>query len=70
MKITIQSTAAITSLNGVQVRLWTGVTSRGIPCKVFVHRVAVQQAEDNSDFERELQEMLPPPHAVPPHLIL
>ena len=60
MKIQIESTNAITEINGVAVRVWTGVTESGIPCIVFVHRIAVRETADASDFERELKEKSPP----------
>lgn len=46
MKITIESTEKVTSFHGVPVRLWDGVTENGIPCKVFVHRLAVRDGCD------------------------
>ena len=60
MKIQIESTSAITEINGVAVRAWTGVTESGIPCIVFVHRIAVHKTAYAGDFERELQEQNPP----------
>ena len=60
MKITMEATAALTRLDGVPVRLWEGVTEQGTKCKVFVHRIAVHNDENAEDFERELQEQLPP----------
>jgi hypothetical protein len=60
MKITITSTNHLTQVNGVPVRLWEGVTESGIPCKVFVHRLAVHKDHDAAQFEAELAEQLPP----------
>lgn len=68
MKITIESTEKLADLNGVDCRLWEGVTENGIPCKVFVHRVAVREDRDSSQFDRELSEM-PPAVAVPNSMI-
>lgn len=64
MKITIESTDSITHLDGVPVRVWNGITEQGVPCKVFVHRLAVHQDEDLAAFERELQEQLPPGRVI------
>ncbi len=61
MKINIQSTDILTQVEGVNVRLWDGVTDAGTPCKVFVMRVAVHRDHDPAQFERELREQLPPP---------
>ena len=60
LKIQITATENITDINGVPVRLWEGVTERGIKCKVFVHRIAVHPDEDAGPFDEELREMAPP----------
>lgn len=60
MRLQIESTNITTSLGGVMVRLWEGVTENGTPCKVFVHRLAVRNDCDAADFDHELQEQLPP----------
>lgn len=64
MQIQIESTGQLTHLDGVPVRVWEGVTAAGTKCKVFVHRVAVHQIEDASEFERELREQLQPGQVV------
>ena len=64
MKVTIESTQFITHIDGVPVRVWQGVTERGIPCVVFVHRVAVKSFTDSSEFDRELQQTLQPEELV------
>ncbi len=61
MKITITSTDQITELGGVPVRVWDGVTESGIACKVFVHRLAVLNGADTTEFDRELHGMSVPP---------
>ncbi len=71
MEILIKATDQITTIDGVPVRLWEGTTANGIPCKVFVHRVAVRDDCDCSAFEAELKEQSAPrPHIIPLHLIL
>jgi hypothetical protein len=60
VKLTIESTDQVTHLEGVPVRVWRGRTERGIACLVFVHRVAVHEASDSAEFERELRDCLPP----------
>lgn len=64
MKLTIEATDKLTHLDGVQVRVWNGVTEQGTPCLVFVHRIAVEEHQDTASFERELSERLPPGIAV------
>lgn len=60
MEIQITATPHTTHIDGVPCRLWEGVTADGTKCKVFVHRIAVHNDDDSSQFERELAEQLPP----------
>ena len=60
MLIAIEATDKIIALDGVFVRVWKGTTEEGTECLVFVHRLAVKKEEDQSEFERELREQLPP----------
>jgi len=59
MKIEIEATDKLTTIAGVPVRLWEGVTELGVKCKVFVHLIAVHKDEDSEQFHRELVEQLP-----------
>jgi hypothetical protein len=70
MRIMIESTDALTTIDGVPVRLWEGTTEDGIPCKVFVHRIAVHNEQDASTFDVRLQEQLPPGRHIPLSMIL
>lgn len=65
MQLQIESTDEITSIKNVPVRVWKGFTEHGVPCLVFVHRIAVLNSEDQSQFDRELAEQLPPGRVVP-----
>lgn len=60
MKLTITATEKITDFEGVPVRVWEGVSETGVPCIVFVHRIAVREDHDASQFEAELLRKLPP----------
>ena len=60
MKITLESTEKVVQLNGVPARIWQGTTESGVPCHAYITRIAVDKADDTSQFERELQE-----HAAP-----
>lgn len=60
MKMTIEATDQLTHMDGVPVRVWKGKTEGGVECFVFVHRIAVHQDADCSQFERELSERMPP----------
>jgi hypothetical protein len=64
MEISMKATPHLTTIGGVPCRLWEGVTAGGVPCKVFVHRVAVHNDHDSSQFEQELQEQMPPGVAI------
>jgi len=70
MRLTIESTDVLTELDSVKVRLWEGRTESGIPCKVFIHRVVVANAVDQTQFEQELREQVPPGRVVPLRLVL
>jgi hypothetical protein len=60
MEIIIKSTDILTNIDLVPVRLWEGTTERGIKCKVFIHRLAVHNDDDCSEFEQELKETMQP----------
>lgn len=64
MKLMIESTDQLTHIDGVPVRVWEGATEDGVPCKVFVHRIAVHNDEDSSAFDHALKEQLPPGRVV------
>jgi hypothetical protein len=73
MKISIESTAKIVTVNGVPARIWEGRTESGIPVHAYVTRIAVAYEQDDSQFERELQEHRPPSvdvAAIPSRLVL
>jgi len=67
MKITITSTTKLTTIEGVPCRIWEGVTERGVPCHVFVHRLAVRnEGVLCEEFDRELKETYPPAAEIIP----
>ena len=74
MKITINSTTLIATLNGVPARIWEGVTESGIPVTCYVTRIAIDKDEPRAaEFENELTEHAPPSPevaAIPLRLIL
>lgn len=65
MKLTITATGTLTTIDGVPVRLWEGVTEKGVRCQVFVHLIAALGQGDCSEFDQELAEQLPPGETVP-----
>lgn len=67
MKLTIESTKEIATINGkVPARLWKGRTESGVECILFVTRILVpvhsgigpafSKPQDQAEFERELKE--------------
>jgi hypothetical protein len=70
MKLTIEATEKLTTMDGVQVRLWMGRTEDGVECCVFVHRMAVHKSLDASALERVLVEQMPPGVSIPLRHIL
>jgi hypothetical protein len=60
MKIEIESTTKIVTLNGVPARIWEGKTANGTPVHCYVTRIAVSGDADASELERELLEQRPP----------
>jgi len=75
MKIAIESTEKIVTLNGVPARIWEGHTASGIPVHCYVTRIGVKDGLglDTTEFDRELQEHTMPSldvQFIPLHLIL
>jgi hypothetical protein len=74
MKVTIESTMRVVTVNGVPARVWEGSTEAGVAVTCLVTRIAVNKADDCSQFERELAEQREPSfdgvRAFPMRLIL
>ena len=73
MKVQLESTDKIVTLNGVPARIWEGHTSGGIACHAYVTRIAVADSLDCSEFERDLEQHRPPTvegRAIPLRMIL
>lgn len=70
MKITIEPTTKIVHLNGLPARIWEGVTEKGVPCYLFVTRIAVSNDESAEEFESALEEKKPPSIEVPLRMII
>jgi hypothetical protein len=64
MKMTIESTSRMVRVNGIECRVWEGVTERGASVQALIPRVAAHAHQDLSEFEAELQEHKPPAAAV------
>lgn len=74
MKVTIQSTQKIVTLNGVPARIWEGQTESGIKVHCYVTRIAIGLNEARTEeFDRDLLEHVAPSpeiQAIPLKLIL
>lgn len=68
MKLTIESTSQLLTIDGVPARVWEGQTENGIPVTAFITRVAVAVGCDATEFERELAEARAPSHIWPDRL--
>ncbi len=64
MRITVESTTKKVQLNGVPARIWEGMTDSGIPVHVYITRVAVEEGQNQEQFERELDQHRAPSPAV------
>jgi hypothetical protein len=60
MKITIESTTKIVSVNGIDCRLWEGETSSGVKVEALIPRIAARKGQDLTQFEAELKEQREP----------
>jgi hypothetical protein len=54
MRMQVEPTAEIVVVDGIPCRLWAGVTKDGCQAILFVHRIAVPEGQDTSEFDREL----------------
>jgi hypothetical protein len=64
MKVTLESTTQIVSLNGIDCRIWEGATHSGIRVQALIPRIAAGKNEDLRQFEAELKECAPPSDAA------
>ncbi len=64
MKITIESTDDLVSIDGVEARLWNGTTSGGIRCHIYICKIGVHKDESQDEFQRELKEAYAPSEIV------
>lgn len=60
VKITIESTAKIVQLNGVNRRVWEGKTEPGIQMIAFIPGIVARKGEDVALFEAERSQLREP----------
>jgi hypothetical protein len=57
MKINLEPTGRFEHVNGTRCRIWQGETDKGVPVTCFIPLVQVDREDDNTEFERELDEV-------------
>lgn len=73
MRITLESTTKVITVNGVPARVWEGHSEGGARVEAWITRIRVPLQDDQAEFERELDECRPPSAdvaALPPHIVL
>ena len=60
MKIILEPTDRIVTVNGIPMRLWRGVTGKGIKVEAIIPRIAASAHDDVSELSAELKETLAP----------
>ena len=64
MTITISSTTKVVTANGIEMRVWEGVSEKGVKVQALIPRIAALPGADLSQFEAELKETRPPSEEV------
>lgn len=64
MKVTAVPTSTITTIEGVQARVWKATTEDGVEFMMFVVRCAVPEDADQQQFQVHLKSM-PEPQQAP-----
>lgn len=69
MKASIESTTEVVTMRDINgreftARVWAGLTELGIPFTAYIPVVQVLRSQDNSQFERELQQHAEPDAAT------
>jgi hypothetical protein len=57
MKITLEPTGHIETMNGVDARIWKGTTEKGVAITCWIPIIQVGKKDDQTEFERELREI-------------
>ncbi len=59
MRLMIESTDNFRHIKGAPARRWKGITENGVVCDVWVRLIQIPVGSDLSEFERDLQFVLP-----------
>lgn len=60
MKAKIESTAQIVIVDGVRCRIWLGETEAGVPFTALIHKIGMDPALPDDEFERDLMDVETP----------
>ena len=60
MKMLLEMSEEMVSVDGVLCRIWNGHADNGVPVRVYIHRVAVPLGQPLGDFDAQLLAMSPP----------
>lgn len=60
MKVTLESTTRIITVNGIEMRVWEGETANGVKCHAYIPRIACEHTADSQEFDRDLLEYAAP----------
>lgn len=64
MKITLEPTGHIETVNGVDARIWKGVTESGIAVTCWIPIIQVGAKDDQTEFEHALRAVKVERHLV------
>lgn len=64
MKITVEATGKFETVEGVNARIWKGKTESGIEVTCWIPLVQVHKDADQTEFQRELNEVKTEWHLV------
>lgn len=56
MKILMESTELVVSVDGVECRVWNAVTENDTQCFILVHRIGVRNSDDQKEFAELLEQ--------------
>jgi hypothetical protein len=56
MKASMESTDKIIEVDGVEARIWNGVTEKGVHFTALICRLGVKRGDDCADLEKEFRE--------------
>jgi len=59
MKLSLENTEHVVTIDGVTCRIWQGKSASGIEAVAFIHKIVPATEGDRAEFDRELLECAP-----------